>query len=154
MGKYLTRKIITGVLSAVVFCLLLAGVWMMTLTENGSDSGGSPYSFMGLFTIYMLYGTPFYLVFGTAVSFLVDTWRNQRIRRGRRLHPAIAALLFAVAGALLFFLFMSYVTTGFSNAMMDVSYLYSGLYGAAAGLIYWAWDGLFVAAFRRGSVNP
>ncbi|MED5017333.1 hypothetical protein P9847_08420 [Paenibacillus chibensis] len=154
MGKYLTRKIIAAVLSAVVFCLFLAGVWMMTLSENGSDSGSSPYSFMGLFFIYLIYGTPFYLVFGTAVSFLVDTWRNQRIRRGRKLHPAIAALLYAVAGALLFILFMSYVTTGFSSAMMGVSYLYSGLYGAAAGWIYWAWDGVLVAAFRRGSANP
>ncbi len=28
MGKYLTRKIIAALLSDVVFCLFLAGVWM------------------------------------------------------------------------------------------------------------------------------
>ncbi|MGN7356227.1 hypothetical protein ACTHPF_02605 [Paenibacillus sp. SAF-054] len=150
MDKYLIRKIIAALLSAVVFCGFLAAYYWISRPSSASAPSTYSYRFRELFVIYMMYAVPVYLVFGTGVSMLVDVWRSRWIRRheGRRLGLAVAVLLHAAAGALLFILFIGYADTGSVSGLGLVTILRSGLFGAAAAVIYWALDALLAAFFR------
>lgn len=150
MDKYLIRKIIAALLSAVVFCAFLAAYFLISRSSSVSTPSTYSYRFRELFLIYMMYAVPVYLIFGTVVSMLVDVWRSRWIRRheGRRLRSVVALLLYAAAGALLFILFIGYAGTGSVLGLGLVTILISGLFGAAAALIYWALDALLAAFFR------
>jgi|SRR5699024_4672120 len=98
-GTLLLEKIVTGLLSASLFSLILAYLGHIPIEKQDVNVGYS--SFGGLFGVYFMYSLPVFLLYGGLYSVFTDIYLNNIYFRNPLLKYIAGLLAYLVGGLLI-----------------------------------------------------
>lgn len=115
-GTLLLEKIVTALLSALLFSLIFAYLGHTPIEEQEINIGY--FSFGGLFGVYFMYSLPVFLLCGGLYSFFADIYLNNIYFRNPLLKYIAGLLVYLVGGLLIvgvFYLILLIINENFNE---------------------------------------